>query len=68
MIETLCESMEIPKEELNFDTDMADGCMKKTVCNMKFKSFYPDFKFMDLKEGLKKTYTWFLENKDNLRC
>lgn len=62
MVDVLIDVMEIDKEKVSYDTNMPNGCMKKTVCNAKLKSIYPDFKFTSLKDGLKETYTWFKEN------
>jgi len=62
MVDVLIDVMEMDKEKVSYDTNMPNGCMKKTVCNAKLKSIYPDFKFTSLKDGLKETYTWFKEN------
>ena len=62
MVNILSETMELDKEKLSFDNDMANGCMKKTVTNEKLKSIYPDFKFTSLKDGLRETYNWFKNN------
>ena len=35
--------------------------------NEKFKSIYPDFKFMNLKDGLEYTYAWFCANYKTIR-
>jgi hypothetical protein len=49
------------------DAAKSDGCMKKTVSNEKFKSIYPDFKFMNLKDGLEYTYAWLCANYKTIR-
>lgn len=67
IIETIANTMEIPRNELNWDTTKSDGCMIKTVTNEKFKSIYPDFKFMNLKDGLEYTYAWFCANYKTIR-
>ena len=53
-------------EKYSFDSEMSDGCMRKTVSNKKLKEKYPDFKFTSLKDGLKETYNWF-QTYDNIR-
>ena len=67
VIETIANTIEIPRNEINWDTTKSDGCMKKTVSNEKFKSIYPDFKFMNLKDGLEYTYAWFCANYKTVR-
>ena len=67
VIETIADTMDIPRNEINWDTTKSDGCMKKTVTNKKFKSIYPDFKFTNLKDGLEYTYAWFCANYKTIR-
>tara|TARA_B100001287_G_scaffold269925_1_gene267955 strand:+ start:2492 stop:3460 length:969 start_codon:yes stop_codon:yes gene_type:complete len=67
IIETIADTMTISREEITWDTTKSNGCMKKTVSNEKFKSIYPDFKFTNLKDGLKYTYKWFRTNYDSIR-
>ncbi len=59
--------MDISRKEITWDITKSDGCMKKTVTNSKFKSIYPDFKFMNLKDGLEYTYAWFCSNYKTIR-
>tara|TARA_A100001015_G_scaffold321219_1_gene450839 strand:+ start:42 stop:1010 length:969 start_codon:yes stop_codon:yes gene_type:complete len=67
VIETICDIMNIPRKKVIWDTTKSDGCMKKTVTNVKFKSIYPDFKFTNLKDGLEYTYAWICANYYNIR-
>ena len=68
MVDVLIETMEMDKEKMSFDTNMPNGCMRKTVSNEKLKNIYPDFKFTSLKDGLKETYAWFKNNyPENVR-
>jgi|UniRef100_A0A6C0ALA0 GDP-L-fucose synthase len=57
----------IDNDAIHWDTTKSDGCMKKTVTNAKFKSFYPDFQFTPIDKGLEKTYSWFKENYPHIR-
>ena len=67
VIEAIADTMSISRQEITWDTTKSDGCMKKTVSNEKFKSIYPDFKFMNLKDGLEYTYAWFCANYKTIR-
>jgi GDP-L-fucose synthase len=55
------------KGELIFDTDKADGQFKKTANNAKLRSLLPDFKFMPMEEGIKKSVDWFVANVETAR-
>ena len=50
---------------IEFDTTKSDGQYKKTVDNSLFRSFNPDYKFIDITKGLDITIDWFLNNKIN---
>ena len=59
--------MGINQEDIVLDESMSDGCMKKTVSNMKLQHYYPEFEFTEHLDGLKETYKWFCDNYDNVR-
>jgi GDP-L-fucose synthase len=44
---------------IEFDTTKSDGQYKKTVDNSLFRSFNPDYKFIDITKGLDITIDWF---------
>ena len=67
LVDTLCDVMEIDKTNIVYDTEMSDGCMKKTVSNKRFKSLFPNFEFTSFNDGVKETYTWFKNNYENIR-
>jgi len=50
-----------------YDTSFSDGQFKKTVSNQRLQQLFPDFKFISVQEGIKKTIRWFLENKEIAR-
>lgn len=50
------------KGKLIFDTSKSDGQIKKTSSNAKLRSFLPDFKFMDLEQGIKESVDWYINN------
>jgi len=52
---------------LVFDTSKADGQFKKTASNQKLKKLYPDVSFTPIKEGIKKSCQWFLDNYAHAR-
>ncbi|XP_062421957.1 GDP-L-fucose synthase-like [Pungitius pungitius] len=55
------------KGEINFDTTMSDGQMKKTASNAKLRRLLPDFSFTPLNEAIKMTCNWFETNYKNAR-
>ena len=50
-----------------FDTTKSDGQFKKTACNDKLVSLYPDFKFTPIQDGLKASCDWFVANYEKAR-
>ena len=55
------------EERLVFDDSYSDGQFKKTADNSLLKSYLPDYKFINMEEGLKDTIKWFIENYENVR-
>ena len=54
LVDAVCDVMEIDKTNIVYDTEMSDGCMKKTVSNEKFKDLFADFEFTSLEDGIMK--------------
>jgi len=54
-------------DNIKFDTTRSDGQYRKTADNSKLLSYLPNFKFTDIKTGLKETISWFNENYDSAR-
>jgi GDP-L-fucose synthase len=52
---------------LQFDTLKADGQFKKTACNLKLKSYLPDFKFTPFDKAIKESVEWFKLNYEACR-
>jgi len=46
---------------LQFDTSKSDGQFKKTASNTKLRKYLPDFKFTDIKQGLKIVHQFYRE-------
>ena len=59
--------MEVDLTKIHFDSEKSDGCMQKTVTNNYYNSFFPEFNFTTLHDGLKKTIDWFHENYKSVR-
>tara|TARA_B110000208_G_scaffold189178_1_gene250211 strand:+ start:9020 stop:9979 length:960 start_codon:yes stop_codon:yes gene_type:complete len=66
-IEKIGKTIGIDINKIYWDTSKADGCLRKTVSNKRLKTILPEYKFTDLDEGLKITYSWFVENYDVCR-
>ena len=62
----IAEAIEF-KGDLVFDTTKADGQFKKTANNAKLMTYLPDFKFTDMKEGIKRSVEWFVANYETAR-
>ena len=57
---------------LEFERQYSDGQFKKTADNFRMTNLYKEskntsFKFVSIKEGLKKAIQWFIQNYDNAR-
>lgn len=52
---------------LNFDTNAADGQIKKTASNNKLRTFLPNFKFTKLETAIAETVEWFKINNKQAR-
>lgn len=66
VVDMIAEAMEF-KGEIKYDTDKPDGQFKKTACNTKLRSLQPDFKFTPMKDAVKKSVDWFVENYETCR-
>jgi len=50
-----------------FDDDKPEGQFRKPSDNSKLLSYVPDFEFTSIKDGLKETVKWFIENYESIR-
>jgi nucleoside-diphosphate-sugar epimerase len=50
-----------------FDKTKPDGILKKPTSNLVFSRRFPDFKWLDLKEGIRSSVNYFAENYPNVR-
>ena len=66
VVALIVEAMEF-KGEVQFDTTKADGQFKKTASNKKMRSYLPDYKFISMKEGMKRSVDWFVANFETCR-
>lgn len=55
------------KGVLEFDTNAADGQIKKTASNAKLRQFLPNFKFTNLETAIADTVEWFSKNNKQAR-
>ncbi|XP_022102661.1 GDP-L-fucose synthase-like [Acanthaster planci] len=67
------EAAELVVEAFDFkgpiinDTSKSDGQFKKTASTAKLRKYLPDFKFTPIKQAVKETVDWFVENYDIAR-
>lgn len=66
VVAMIAEAMDF-KGEICFDTTKADGQFKKTANNAKMRKYLPDFQFTPMKEAIRKSVVWFVENYENVR-
>ena len=66
LVEVIVEAMEFEGNVI-FDSEKPDGQFRKPTDNSKLLSLLPDFKFTPIKEGMKKSVDWFIENYENCR-
>jgi GDP-L-fucose synthase len=66
LVETVAELMEF-KGNINWLTDRPDGQLRKPSSNKKLLSVIESYNFISLRDGLKTTIDWFLENYPNIR-
>lgn len=52
---------------LKYDRSFSDGQYKKTASNRKLRQYIPEFKFTQIKDGIKETVNWFCDNYQNAR-
>ena len=57
--------LDFPDE--SWDTSMPEGQYKKPSSNKSFLELFPDFKYTDLKDGIKLSVDWFIKNYPNVR-
>lgn len=66
VVEEIVHAMDF-KGPVIFDRSKPDGQYKKTASNGKLRSFLPDYNFITLKEGIKKSVDWFIKNYEIAR-
>ena len=67
IVQHLANVMDIKYDDIQWNTDMSDGCMKKTVDNSLQKKLFPTFEFTSFEIGIKQTYEWYVNNLNNIR-
>lgn len=53
--------------KIDCDSTKADGQFKKTASNKKLRGYMPDYKFKPIKDGIKESVDWFVQNYDAAR-
>ncbi|CAL8403042.1 unnamed protein product [Arctogadus glacialis] len=65
-VEMIAEALEF-KGQIEYDTSLSDGQLKKTATNAKLRRYLPDFTFTPFREAVKLTCDWFVKNYDHAR-
>jgi GDP-L-fucose synthase len=66
VVQAIAKAMDF-KGEIIFDTAKPDGQFKKTASNAKLRKYLPDFKFLSMEEGIKRSVDWFEANYETAR-
>ncbi|MCK4500713.1 NAD-dependent epimerase/dehydratase family protein [Candidatus Babeliales bacterium] len=61
------DAMDAKDIDLKFDKKSPDGVFRKDISIEKLQGIIEDIEFTSLKDGIKKTYEWYLECIDNLK-
>ena len=64
--EIIAEAMQF-KGQIIFDSSIPDGQYKKTASNKKLLSLYPDFKYTPIRQAVKETVDWYIQNFETAR-
>jgi GDP-L-fucose synthase len=56
------DSLGLNHFEIEYDNTMPDGQYRKDVCINKFKSYFPNFQFTSLSDGIKEVYAAVFRN------
>ena len=68
VVELISNIFEFDTSNIVYDANYSDGIIKKTVSNKLFRSFYKDYKFINLEDGIYCTIEWFKNNfGENIR-
>lgn len=62
----ICNAVGYPFSNIHFDDSKYVGAKSKVLSIDKLKSILPGYSTIPLKEGLKETIQWFLQNKETL--
>lgn len=63
----VAEIFDFNKDKIKSDLSKSDGCLRKSVDGTYFKKVFPDFKYTELREGIKQTKDWFIKNYERCR-
>ena len=53
------------EHNMEYDTSFSDGQYKKTADNSLLMSYYKNFEFTDINDGISQTVQWFKRNINN---
>ena len=66
LVEAIAEAFDF-KNDIIYDESKPEGQYRKPSDNKPLVQLFPTFKFTPLKDGIKKTVDWFVENWPNVR-
>lgn len=66
LVDLIVDAMQF-KGEVLYDSTKADGQYKKTASNAKLRKLNPSFQFTPIKQGIKESVEWFVQNYDIAR-
>ena len=63
---TICEETGFDLNRIRFDSSKPFGAKLKYLDIEKMKSMHPDYRALELKEGIKEVVKWMLDNADRM--
>ena len=67
LVSKIADSLGIDQPDESWDTSKPEGQLRKPSSNGKFLELFPDFKYVDIDEGLQQTASWFKEKYPNVK-
>lgn len=66
VVDCIAEAFDF-KGKIVYDTTKEDGQYKKTASNVKLRKYLPNFQFTPIKQGIKESVQWFIQNYTTCR-
>lgn len=68
LFEIICRIVGFDEKKVYWNINVTDGVKRKVLAVGKLKKLLPDYKFINLENGLKKTIDWYINNQSFADC